>query len=182
MHWLWEIDKNLFYDIHVRLQSAIFDPLALLITHLGRGEVQALFLIFFAFWKGLRRYVFAAGVAGLLSGAVRIVIAHLVGRMRPSNFSFSHPLESIYGSTSFPSGHTTTSFALALMVLLLTWGQKSVWVGWSLLILASLIGVSRVYVGVHFPTDVLGGAALGSVCAGVTYFFMRKCLFVPQKL
>ena len=177
MHWLLEIDKNLFYDIHVRLHSTILDPLALLVTHLGRGEVQAAFLIFFACWKHLRKYALAGGIAGLFSGAVRIVMAHLVGRVRPSNFSFSHPLESVYSNTSFPSGHTTTSFAIAVIVLILTWGQKSAWVGWLLILLAGLIGMSRIYVGVHFPGYVLGGAVLGSLCAGATYLFMRKKYF-----
>ncbi len=174
MHWLFEIDQHLFYLIHVQLHETSLDPLMLFITHLGRGESQAILLIFFAIWKRYRTYVVAAGLAGIFSGAIRVIFAYFVGRMRPSNFSFSHAIEPLYSNTSFPSGHTTASFAIAFMILLMNWGKKRCWAGWALMVVATLIGFSRIYVGVHFPTDVLAGAAFGCACASLVYLFLRR--------
>ncbi len=174
MNWFLSLDHHLFYLIHVQLHQKTLDPFMIFITNLGRGEVQAILLIFFAIWKRYRRYVAAAGIAGIFSGAIRVIFAHLVGRMRPSNFSYSHPLEPFYSNTSFPSGHTTASFAIAFMVLLMNWGKKGCWTGWSLMVLATLVGFSRIYVGVHFPTDVLGGMAFGCSCTSLVYLFLRR--------
>ena len=58
---------------------------------------------------------------------------------------------------SFPSGHTCASFAAALVYLRMFPERK----GWGFVILAVLIGFSRLYVGVHYPTDVLGGFFVG---------------------
>jgi undecaprenyl-diphosphatase len=61
----------------------------------------------------------------------------------------------------FPSGHTTMAFALAAVLHPLLPGRWR-WVPWGL----AAVGVARMYVGVHFPMDVLGGAALGIVVGG----------------
>ncbi len=63
-------------------------------------------------------------------------------------------------SDSFPSGHAATSFACAALLAWLTPLPKVALFG-----LAALIAFSRVYVGVHYPLDVLGGAALGLAIA-----------------
>lgn len=57
---------------------------------------------------------------------------------------------------SFPSGHTTVAFAIAMTIFF--WNKK--W-GVAALVLATLIGLSRVAVGVHYPSDIIGGAVLG---------------------
>jgi undecaprenyl-diphosphatase len=61
---------------------------------------------------------------------------------------------------SFPSGHATLAFAMAFGIFL----RNRHW-GWPLIILAAFVGVSRVVVGVHYPTDILGGALLGYLVA-----------------
>ena len=68
-------------------------------------------------------------------------------------------------SFSFPSGHTITAFAAATAIAVtITTGSGLRWLGWSAFALAVLIGFSRLYLYVHFPTDVLAGAVLGSGC------------------
>lgn len=90
-----------------------------------------------------------------------------VGRPRPFEV-IAHPEPLITGTvaSSFPSGHAATSAAGAVILSVLV--GRRIW-PW-LLGLALLIGFSRVYVGVHYPGDVLGGAAIG---AAVSLAFVR---------
>jgi undecaprenyl-diphosphatase len=70
------------------------------------------------------------------------------------------PLVHVPGSGSFPSGHAATSFAAAAI---LTWIVPRLAPAWY--VLAAAIAFSRIYVGVHYPADVVGGAILGTVIA-----------------
>ena len=71
------------------------------------------------------------------------------------------PLVTENDPNSFPSGHTCAAFAAGL-----SWARALPW-RWgriAAVVLAVLMGLSRLYVGVHYPTDVLAGAALGTLC------------------
>ncbi|MDO4749337.1 MAG: phosphatase PAP2 family protein [Eubacteriales bacterium] len=78
-------------------------------------------------------------------------------------------------SFSFPSGHSCSSFAAATALFLCFRGRG----GGYVYILAALIALSRVYVGVHYPTDVLVGAALGTLGAYAAVSFSRKYIRRP---
>lgn len=114
-------------------------------------------------------FLFATNaVAGILSQ----VIKHIAGRARPKYLDLVGPfhfdLFSLNASyASFPSGHTITAFAsaTALALFLPRWRVP-------LLLLATLVGLSRLAVGAHYPSDVLAGAALG---AATTYYLARAC-------
>lgn len=119
-------------------------------------------------------YVFAT-VA--LSGIADQVLKHLVGRARPrllrldGPFHFE-PLSIADVLASFPSGHTTSAFAAAVALGLI----RPAWRG-RLLAAACLIGASRVLVGAHYPSDVVGGAALGTaVSLALARSFARRGL------
>ena len=98
---------------------------------------------------------------GLL--CTNVTLKHLVERTRPwLVVEGLIPLIAEGDPNSFPSGHTTAAFAAGVVwwkTLPWTWGRVGA------LALAVLMGCSRLYVGVHFPSDVLAGAAVGALCA-----------------
>ncbi len=101
--------------------------------------------------------------AGTVWGAdlIALVIKMTVERRRPYEaLAEADPLLRASVGNSFPSGHAATSFAGAIILGYLFHRALP-----GLLALAALVAVSRVYVGVHYPLDVLAGAALGSVVA-----------------
>lgn len=77
-----------------------------------------------------------------------------------------HVIGPAYHSRSFPSGHTATAFAFA-GIMCLTFARP--WLNLVLLAAACAVGVSRVVVGVHWPADVLAGAAVGWLCAAAAF-------------
>lgn len=202
MQSIWQFDLETFRAIHVGLHRDWLDPIFWLISTSGLGWVQvilvltiplifagkvakdqkpgpkgALMLLLQGTW---RRWSNPAFLAGPLIAVIAIsglffagVVKQIMNRERPSHLAFAHPQEDIY-SRSYPSGHTTTSFAIAFMLLYVTWGTKHAWVGRIALLWAALVGFSRVYRGVHWPTDVLGGMFAGLITASLVYLVMRK--------
>jgi len=98
-------------------------------------------------------------VAG--SATIESIVKRVVSRSRPSTAVISHLTE-----RSFPSGHTTLSTALAFSAILLVWAgafsarRRSTTA--ALVVYAVAVGASRLVLGVHYLTDVVGGAAIGT--------------------
>ena len=113
--------------------------------------------------RGTRRAGASAGVGMLLGFLVtNLTIKPLVSRARPwvvlDGFV---TLATSSDPNSFPSGHSCAAFAFGVAVAL-TAPRR--WMKAAALAAAALMAFSRLYVGVHFPTDVLAGAAIGTVC------------------
>ncbi|HVM90834.1 MAG TPA: phosphatase PAP2 family protein [Verrucomicrobiae bacterium] len=114
-----------------------------------------------------RRTAYDAAWAALLAMVIANAIGWLVQRPRPYIVS-SDILQLIpppLTSASFPSGHTSVAFAAAAAITL---GAPEI--GVPALVLATLVGLGRVAVGVHYPTDVFAGAMLGILCAYAVRF------------
>lgn len=107
-----------------------------------------------------RRFTYCAGTVCVALG-IDFVLKHLIARPRPYHvLAMTHTIGPLASGYSFPSGHATASFALAVAVCF-AWPKLK---GLPLL-LALAIGLSRIVVGMHYPSDVLGGAVLGAVVA-----------------
>lgn len=103
----------------------------------------------------------AAGAAFVAGQALNLIISHLFYVPRP--FVAHHALLLVQAAhdTSFPSDHATAAFGVAMTDLLWRMPRRS-----ALLLVAFLIAIARVYVGAHYPADVVVGAILGSLWAG----------------
>ena len=100
-----------------------------------------------------------------------IFLKNTVRRIRPYDaYSFIEPLIEHPSDFSFPSGHTCASFAAAF-VLYRAFPKKYSWI---FLLLAVLIAYSRLYLGVHYPSDVLAGFAVGAFSAFISDKIMKK--------
>jgi undecaprenyl-diphosphatase len=99
--------------------------------------------------------------ADLAADGISLVLRQWIGRLRPPLvYPEPRPLVPTPHTGSFPSGHSATAFACATVI---AWVSPRLAV--PAFVLAALVAWSRVYVGVHWPLDVLGGAALGVLVA-----------------
>lgn len=117
-----------------------------------------------------RFYRFAEGILATLlaRGLMTEIIRHFYYHPRPFEFYGFNPLVPESGA-SFPSGHMTFLFALAMAV----WYTNRKW-GIIYFLLAAVVGIARVYVGVHWPYDIVGGAIVGIICAIVIHALLRQ--------
>lgn len=109
----------------------------------------------------IRHTCVAAGLSFLIGLGLNQIILLFVHRIRPYDAGLTHLIVSRSGDWSFPSDHATASLAIAATFLLhRVWRRAFIpWAG------ALLICVSRVYIGTHYASDVLGGAVTGVVAA-----------------
>jgi undecaprenyl-diphosphatase len=113
-------------------------------------------------------------LAGLIALAIGFVTSDLIKEitMLPRPFATLPDIRLLVpepGSYAFPSGHATSAFAAASGAVLAAkrlLGRVPAW-GWGMLALAAAVAYSRIYVGVHWPTDVAVGILLGTVCGWV---------------
>ena len=112
-------------------------------------------------WR--RPYVFLlVATTALTTNFVTSLLKYAVQRDRPPTVVLDpEPLVGVPSTSSFPSGHTSTSLRMRVRDL----APGAAPDGLRLRALAALIGFSRVYVGVHYPLDVLAGAVLGLIVA-----------------
>lgn len=111
-----------------------------------------------------------------LPSLVATLLKRIIGRARPMEWTVEAPLSftplnwDAYTYQSFPSGHSTTAFSLALTIAFL-WPRSF----WPMLGFAALVALSRIVVGQHYVTDITAGALLGTLGAfAVRNFFVSR--------
>lgn len=158
-----QLDGELLVAIQ-GLHMSWLDPIVSVYTKLGdAGLLWIALSLVMLLWKPTRKAgVLALGamILGLL--VTNITIKPLLSRPRPWLDWPIVPLVTEKDPNSFPSGHTCAAFAAGLSwVRALPWR----WGRIAAVAAAVVMGLSRLYVGVHYPTDVLAGAVIGSLCA-----------------
>lgn len=121
-------------------------------------------VLFLVTWKKPDLLV-SALIASIFAGLISSTLKPLFDLARPTdilNISSYHLIGAKISGHSFPSGHTMSAFAVASSLIFF---YKKSFVTVTMFLLASLVGLSRIMLGVHWPIDVLIGATLGLACA-----------------
>lgn len=143
------------------VRTPVLDTFFCFFTSLGNGGAVFLLAAVVLLCIPRTRKLGLAALLALAIGALctNVVLKHLVGRTRPwLDVAGLIPLVAEGDPNSFPSGHTCAAFAFAAA---LASGLRRLWGKVGVFLLAVLMGFSRLYVGVHYPSDVLAGMVIG---------------------
>lgn len=174
LEWLASLDKAIFLFVNVQMANPVTDWLMPIITSDMVLRVLYVIAVVLLFWKGdcrIRRTIALSAVTLLLTDQIAAhLLKGLFERPRPC-----HTLDEINllvncgAGFSMPSAHAANAFGQAIV-----WGLRARTYLLPLLVVAFLIAISRVFVGVHYPGDVLVGMLVGaSVGVAVHYFGSR---------
>ncbi len=170
-------DSSILLWIQDSVRNPILTPIFVFITHLGDAGIFwiALSLFLCIFKKTRKAGVFALGALILSVLVNNVFLKNVIGRIRP--YEIIAGLECLVKhatDASFPSGHTGASIAAATVYMKELPKKFSI----PALILAILISLSRLYIGIHYPTDVIAGAitgaALGLAACLIGDFIIKK--------
>lgn len=158
-------DARVVLYINKNLKRKYLDYFFIGTTYLGSDVFAIGFILAFAFLpvNKINDFALYAAASLILSSVTVGILKNRIRRKRP--FEEILELKSLkigIDQFSFPSGHTTAAFSLAVTSALVTSGHIASTV---YLLLAILVAASRVYLGVHYPSDVMAGAFIGSFYA-----------------
>ena len=173
MDFLYSIDLTIFYFFNHTISTGFLDKFFSIITDVNKWYIAYVILIGIAFFKGGRRGKIA--VIGLILLIIATdqtgyrILKELFERVRPC-YVLADALTPMgcAGGYSFPSNHALNNFAAAVFLLRLFPSYKLIF-----LVVAALISLSRIYLGVHYPSDVIGGALIG---VAFSYLFSTAAL------
>ena len=163
----------LFIQDHLR--NGLLTPLMVVVTMLGNKGIIWMVLIALLLWRRRTRWVGALAAVSFLvnAGLAELIIKHAV--MRPRPFLTIPELQTLVAQPltySFPSVHTVSSFSVAFIVWrssLRKWRRP-------VMALACLMACSRLYVGVHYPSDVAAGLLLAWVGRSFVWRLGRRAV------
>jgi undecaprenyl-diphosphatase len=163
VHWLQKRETRMFFWINQKIQHSFLDLFFSKITHLGGATATILIsLCFSIFGQGLLRL---AGLQSLIALTISHIPVAIIKKRYPRLRPYLVFPETNIGKNpltdhSFPSGHTTAIFSVTIPFVI-----AMPVLGFVLLPLAFLVGISRMYVGMHYPSDCLVGCLIGSLAA-----------------
>ena len=132
--------------------------------------VYCTLIIGYLLYKRQWRTVVFFGASLAVTFGLLLIAAHLYIEARPFETLKAHQLISHATGQSFPSDHTTVATALALALLAFTRFKV---VGWLFLLFAFVIGYARIFVGVHYPLDIVGGIVTAAVGTTIVYIIYK---------
>jgi undecaprenyl-diphosphatase len=161
--WLRGLERRMFYWVNQTISHATLDRLVYGITHMGGATftISLMLLVILAApnpWK-------LVGLQGLLALGLSHLPVHLIKKRFPRRRPYlslpdanvcARPLQ----DPSFPSGHTTAIFSILVPFVI-----AAPWLAFILLPIGAVVAMSRIYLGLHYPSDCAAGCAIGSVAA-----------------
>ncbi|MDF2648551.1 MAG: rane-associated phospholipid phosphatase [Paenibacillus sp.] len=169
VHWLQHHETRVFHFVNQRIQHFFLDHFFNKITHLGGATASiAISLCFALFGQGPLR---TAGIQALLALTIsHIPVAFIKKKyprlrpylVHPQTITYKNPLT----DHSFPSGHTTAIFSIIFPFV-----TAVPILGLILIPLALIVGLSRIYLGLHYPSDCIVGCLIGTTASLVTVAF-----------
>ena len=178
-------DMSVFTFFGEQIQGAVMNIVANFITFFGGSEFvipMAVVGLVLSFFKKTRKFgmsvLFAVLVGTLLTN---LVMKPLFARPRPYVYYADNPLfmswyefagAHIESDKSFPSGHTTAAFEIGVALFLVLNKKYS----WIFPVFSALVGLSRIYLMVHYVTDVLGGVLVGTFAGIMGYLIMTAIM------
>jgi len=167
------LDEKIVIFINKNWKRKYLDYFFIATTYLGSDVFALGFLLAFALLPVSRIDDFSlyAAIALILTSMTVGILKNTVKRKRP--FETILELDSMkigIDQYSFPSGHTSAAFCIAVTCALVTSGHI---VSMAYVFIAMLVAFSRVYLGVHYPSDVISGAFIGSFFAVLVDFVRR---------
>lgn len=174
LEFLYQIDLKLLYFINHTLSNPIFDKLFPFITDVKSWFIAYIILFLILIVKGGRiGRIAAVAIIFLIITTDQFssfFLKSLVGRIRPCNvLPDLNVLVTCTESFSFPSSHAVNNFGAAIFFAKLFPKYR-----WSLFSVAILIAFTRPYVGVHYPSDIIGGALIGMFFGYIFAFIVFK--------
>ncbi|RLD45002.1 MAG: phosphatase PAP2 family protein [Bacteroidetes bacterium] len=174
------LDTNLFLSIN-GWHNSFFDGLMLFVSAKLSWLPLYIFLLYLIIRQFRWRSLLILGFIGLLILAADQLSVHAFKntfqRLRPCHNEelklLTHTVKNCGGQFGFVSSHATNSFALLVFISLLL-KRFYKWLPPALLVWGTVIAYSRVYLGVHYPGDVLGGALLGAGIGWMLYFVYQQ--------
>lgn len=172
----WEAEFLLFLQEHIR--CGFLTVIMKAFTYMGNyGILWYVLCLTLTINKKTRKLGIMCWITLVLNFLIcNVLIKGNVGRTRPFEvidgltYLIAKPVD-----TSFPSGHTSSAFSLASLITCYLPRNKK-WIGVISLTIAAMIGFSRMYLGVHYPSDVIVGFLLGIIFGLSTYFLLNKKL------
>jgi undecaprenyl-diphosphatase len=161
--WLQQRENRMFCWINQRLRHSWLDLFFNTVTHLGGASITIVTALCFAlFGQGSWR---SAGIYCCLSLALSHIPVAIIKKRYPRLRPYlvlpdTHIGKKPLTDHSFPSGHTTAIFSIAVPFV-----SIHPWSGLIALPIATIVGMSRIYLGQHYPSDVLVGALVGTTAA-----------------
>ncbi|HAK42523.1 MAG TPA: phosphatase PAP2 family protein [Clostridium sp.] len=158
-----KVDIMLLQFINKKPRCKFLDKVMPYITFLGSATFCMIFVVITVMSKnkGIKNLGILSSLSVITSGGITHFLKRIKNRIRPYiKFPTLNIKKVGVDDYSFPSGHTTAAFSIGVSVALSFTGLAIV-----SLVIASLVGFSRIYLGVHYPTDVGAGVVVGTLSA-----------------